>query len=271
MVTNTMAANNEKYGFSLTEMLVVIAVMAILFGIGVPAAKQLVKSYDSPSNVMSLIKMAIAKAQSIAARTGDDAGIRFQTDSKGDQYMIYIVHDHSATGLVSGFRAVSGVDPIKLPSEVGLMDLRIRTNHGTTLQAAEDPDDEPIYDGDAAASNGNIDGDYELKDTTAFSMVFLSTGKLTMRDVRVRNKDGKTDDTSNDEIFNTDTNVDGGSAQFYQDDYADLGLGQESSRNSFIIYETGKLDIGGMGSRWTSHLQYLDVTYINPYTGEIID
>jgi len=58
---------------------------------------------------------------------------------------------------------------------------------------------------------------------------------------------------------------------FIQDDYANLGLGAELSRNSFIIYDKRRLETVKMDRRWTDYLRHLEVLYINPYTGQIIN
>ena len=58
---------------------------------------------------------------------------------------------------------------------------------------------------------------------------------------------------------------------FIQDDYANLGLGAELSRNNFIIYDKRARDAVNEGSRWTDYLQHLEVIYISPYTGQIIN
>jgi hypothetical protein len=105
--------------------------------------------------------------------------------------------------------------------------------------------------------------------------------------VRVRNKDGEQDTIANilnrsdDDIFNKKAKVDAGQAMFYQDDYfgapdinndyGDLGLGPELSRSSFVIYNKREFGKVPWDSRWTDCLRYLEVFYINPYTGTIIE
>jgi hypothetical protein len=102
--------------------------------------------------------------------------------------------------------------------------------------------------------------------------------------VQVRNRNGYVDSTanssiSNDDIFNKKAQVDAGMGMFYQDDYIgnslnsypDLGLGEESSRNSFVIYERDKFKAAyEKGQAWSGYLQNLAPVYISPYTGMII-
>jgi hypothetical protein len=265
----------------MTEMVIVIATIALLVSLGLPAVRVLIRSFESGSGATSMISAALSGARAIAAREQRYAGIRFQRDSAGHQYMIFIVHDFARTGLNSGFRAVEGVKPIKLPESSGVMDLTVRTNHGMNPANAADMLDEPIkmlYLDDANPANIGPDGkNTYLRDATTFSVVFSPSGKLVMHPVRVRNRDGiyRPDNTvanrvSLDDIFNSPQNIaNAGIGMFIQDDYAELGLGAESSRNRFVVYDGiqfGKLDARGR----FDYLNHLEPVYINPYTGTMI-
>ena len=57
--------------------------------------------------------------------------------------------------------------------------------------------------------------------------------------------------------------------KFIQDDYAELGLGAESSRNSFVIYDKIRFDKLDAIGRF-NYLSSLEPIYLNPYTGTII-
>lgn len=174
-----MLNRKKQSGMSLTEILVVISVIAILMGISVPAAKQLAASFESGTSTRQLINAAMANARAIAVREQAYAGVRFQQDKGGSTYMIFIIHDPDpapdGTGLANGFRAVTGRKPMKLPEDVTI-------ENGASL-----------------------------------SIVFSPSGKLTVHDVRISNQDGAADDSSIDTIFNTQVNVDNGDAMFVQD------------------------------------------------------
>ncbi len=261
-------ATNE--GLTLMEMTVVIAVMALLAVFGLPAIRALINSFESEGGAKCMISASLASARAIAAKEHHYAGIRFQKlydpndpdPLNAPQYMVFIIHDPEATGLAPGFRAVKGIKPIKLPDSVGVMDLRYRTNPN------------PWYSGDEPIDEDNdIDEPNEVRDTTTFSVIFSPSGKLLIHDVRVRNRDGERDSSSTesyDDIFNKDEKVEAEEAMFYQDDYADLGLGQESSRRSFIIYDKSEFNKVDESRRWSDYLKYLEVIYINPYTGTMI-
>ena len=278
-----MKAKSRQSGLTLTEMTVVIAVVALLVSLGLPAVRMLFDSFESQGGGRAVISAALASARAIAAKEQRYAGVRFQKiyhpngPLRAPQYMIFIVYEEPSKmgNLTIGFRAVEGVEPIKLPDGVGLMDLRYRAN----LLPAEDG----IIDADGEINNPNL-----VRDTTTFSIVFSPSGKMVIHDVRVRNRDGEVDGKgnvagiSNDDIFNKKVRVDAGLAMFYQDDYfaawwspypdLDLGLGPEPSRNSFIIYEEEKFrQAYENGRAWSDYLRKLVPEYINPYTGTMIE
>jgi hypothetical protein len=98
-----------------------------------------------------------------------------------------------------------------------------------------------------------------------------------VRPVRVRNRDGiyrpdntVANKTSMDDIFNSPENIlNSGVGMFVQDDYAELGLGAEPSRNRFVIYDGTQFDKLGAQGRF-DYLSRLEAVYINAYTGTMI-
>ena len=276
-----MKAKYGQSGLTLTEMAVVIATIALLAAFGLPAVRMLLESFESGSGAKSMISAALSSARAIAAKEQHYAGVRFQQDLAGNQYMVFIVHDFNKTGLNPGFRVVAGLKPIKLPENLGVMDLVVRINHGTHWTDAEDPRDEPLkvdYLDDTSPLNlGPDQRNKYITDTSSFSIVFSPSGKLVMRDVRVRNRDGiyqpdngVSGKVSMDDIFNSERNIRNYNVGlFIQDDYAEFGLGAESSRSRFIIYDKTQFDKLDARGRF-NYLNSLEVIYINPYTGTII-
>ena len=57
--------------------------------------------------------------------------------------------------------------------------------------------------------------------------------------------------------------------KFVQDDYAELGLGAEPSRNRFVICDMTQFDESNAMGRF-DYLNGLELVHINPYTGTII-
>jgi hypothetical protein len=276
-----MKTKLKQSGLTMTEMVLVVATIALLLSLGLPAVRMLLHSFESSSGARSMISAALSGARAIAAREQRYAGVRFQQDPAGRQYMIFIVHDFEKTGLNPGFRAVEGLKPIKLPESAHVMDLMVRTNHGTTPAAAASVLDEPLtvqYLDDANPANLGPDGkNWYVRDASTFSVVFSPAGKLVVRPVRVRNRDGvyQPDNTvankvSTDDVFNSPENIlNAGVGMFIQDDYAELGLGAEPSRNKLVICDGAQF--GKLNARQRfDYLAHLELTYINSYTGTMI-
>jgi type II secretory pathway pseudopilin PulG len=286
-----MREKNRQCGLTLTEMTVVIVTIALLLGLGLPAVRALLDSFESGSGAKGMISGALASARAIAAREQRYAGVRFQKaynpqgPLSASQYMIFIVQDPNI--LAYGFRAVKGVEPIKLPDSIGVTDLTIvrlrnSVNPGNPLTEIR-LDGPGLTD---AQRDALIDEARELTDATTFSIIFSPSGKLVTHGVRVRNRDGYVDSAANpdismDDTFNKKLQVDNRIGMFYQDDYygagwspyTDFGLGPEPSRSSFVIYQTEKFNQACQKAlAWSEYLATLvrERVHINPYTGTII-
>lgn len=266
-----MKAKYKQSGLTLIELTVVIVAAALLMSLGLPALRAFFNAFESQGSVTGMISSALASARTIALKNQRYAGIRFQKayhpegPLKAPQYLIFIVQDPDM--MAYGFRAVPGLKPIRLPETIGVMDLRRRTNI------------DPMYSGDEPIDDDSkINQPAELQDTTSFSIIFSPSGKLVIHDVRVRNRHGiflpANPTESADDTFNSQENViNYNTGMFIQDDYAELGLGKEASRNSFIVYEEQKFKRAyAQGRAWSEYLVKLtpEAIYINPYTGTII-
>lgn len=258
-----MSNKRRQSGLTLVEVTVVVVVIAVLTSLSMPAIRGLIGSIASRGSEKSMIAAALAAGRAIAAEKQRYAGVRFQQDSDGNQYMILIVNEEpkKMNGLTVGFRAVEKQKPVKLPENIGVMDMRLGVGNK-----------EIVLDAD-------ISLDWQFTDTTTFSIIFSPSGTLVIHDVRVRNKDGVyqpdndggTDKVSMDDIFNSPYNIANYQiGMFIQDDYAALGLVQETSRREFVIYDKDELGKAGAGNRWSGYLVGLKVIHINPYTGRII-
>jgi type II secretory pathway pseudopilin PulG len=270
---------NRQSGRTLVEMAIVIAVVVFLGGLGLPAVRSFLDSFESGTSARPVVSAALASARAIAAKEQKYAGIRFQKafhsegPLKASQYMIFIVNDFDRTGLVSGFRAVEGLKPIKLPDSIGVMDYEL-----INQKIISDPTWEP-------SSNHPVD----ITDLTTFSIIFSPSGKLVIHDVQVRNRDGIPDslgelgNPSADDVFNKKDEVDNGIGMFYQDDYFGaawshypllLGWWQEPSQRAFMIYD--RREFKNAYEKGRAYSQYLiklmpDAIYINPYTGTMVE
>jgi type II secretory pathway pseudopilin PulG len=278
---NKMRSKDKQPGLTLTEMVVVIATIALLATLGLPAIRALLGSFETSSGTRDMVNAALSGARAIAAREQRYAGVRFQRDSAGNQYMIYIVHDPEKTGLSPGFRAAEGLKPIKLPGNTRVADLMVRVNHSPTAVGAQDSQETLLQASnldDTNQQNLGPDGkNIYVTDMSSFSIIFSPNGKMVVHEVRIRNRDGifQPDNSvsakiSMDDIFNSPENiVNLGIGMFVQDDYAHLGLGAESGRNRIIIYDGTQFDKLDARGRF-DYLASLEPMYINPYTGTII-
>lgn len=263
-------------GLTLIEMTLVVATIALLMGLALPAVQTLIDSFQSEGGTKSIIQAALNSARTMAVTHQRYVGVRFQKACRSNdpldplkglldapQYMVFIVHEEpKVLNLADGFRALEGQEPIKLPDTIGVMDLtRVK-------------------------SDVDLDTSAELSDATTFSIVFSPSGKLMIRDVQVRNRNGYVDSTndagvSRDDVFNKKTQVDAGVGMFYQDDYfaaawsgyPNLGLGPEASRTGFVLYERRAFRLVYEKKRaWTDYLGGLSTraVYVSPYTGDLI-
>jgi len=291
-----MRTRSKQPGLTLPELAVVIATIALLVGFGLPAIRALMNSFETQSGAKTLISTALASARAIAATEQRYAGVRFQQDLSGCQYMVFIVHEPKI--MAYGFRAVEGVKPIKLPESVSVMDLTIvadRNELNPVNPQQEIRIDDPSLLLIGADRDALINEPREFSDITTFSIIFSPGGKLVIHGIRVRNRDGFVDSMSNtdvsyDDVFNKKQQVDRkyngydryanppGVGMFYQDDYygaawPDLSLGPEPSRNSFVICERNKFRIAfDNGRAWTDYLAQIAPAriYVNSYTGTMI-
>jgi len=244
-----MKTKTGQSGLTLTEMVVVVSIVAAFTVLGLPAIRAFVRSVESEGGTKAMISASLSSARAIAAQRQRYAGIRFQNkyqpDGKGCQYMIFIVYDFDKTGLANGFRAVEGVEPVKLSDSAGVME--------------------------AVSGDSDVDDASKLADKTTFSIIFSPAGKLVIHDVRVSNRNGNP--TSKDDIFNTLANITNPTEPrgMFVEDNDVAALQEEPSKNSFRIYDKTVFDKLNPLSRFRDYLSSLEKLYINPYTGTMIN
>ena len=268
-----MRIKNKQSGLTIVELLVVIGIIAAVVAISLPAINAMQKSFDS-TGAESMINAALSTARTLAISRQQYVGVRFQTAYDvndvldEDQYMIFVIHDKDKAVWVCGFVAVEGYKPIKLPSNIGVIDKTLRTPRSATVI-----DCSGSYTENSLTSFNTI-ATPDIVDTTTFSIVFSPAGKLVLHEVRCRNKDGATNNSSKDNVFNTKSNVEAAAptGMFVEDYQTDIfGLGVEKSRNKFYIYNRQELrKITNPTDRW-DYIDKIGAVYINPYTGGIIE
>ena len=257
MVSIKMKIRAKQFGLSLVETIVVVAVVALMIGLAIPAVKTFMNPMTSSAGVESMISAALSSARAIAAKNQKYAGIRFQQDKNGNQYMIAIIYNYdpsvstSLNGSVDSFTAVKGLSPVKLPENVFIFDTK-------------------DYN-DVEINSNAVDDDDKLKDITSFTILFSPSGNLAIR--MVLTSPISTDDS----IFNSSATVE---YMFEKATNSSIKpYGKELGRNSLILCDNKSEFLKlAANERWNSFfkdpiLNQLDSTkvfYISPYTGSII-
>ena len=274
----------RKAAFSLVEMLVVIGIIAILVGLAIPAIKVMQKSFNS-TGAEGMISAALATARTLAISHQQYAGVRFQKaySEKGpleaNQYMIFIIYDEDKSGLTCGFIAVEGYKPMKLPENVSVIDKMVRADYNPAPnpcnQIHERALEEPNLNDSVPENLDPNNNNRNITDISVFSIVFSPAGKLVIHEVRCRNRNAanRNDDSSNDDIFNTKNNVEKNPpvGMLIQDDFDEYGIGVETSRREFYLYDRTKFKNLTTSSQRIIYLDSLKPMYVNPYTGELIE
>lgn len=264
------------------ETTVVITAVALLAVFALPAIRGLFNSLESRGSTKAMINATLSSARAMALKNQKYTGIRFQQDLAGHQYMIFIINDEeipNGTQGNLGCRAIEGIEPLKLPDSIGVMDLITvgRTQSGPGHINVKEKD--ITKSGSDTHIDNEIDDPNELRDTTTFAILFSPSGKLVIHSLWVLNRDGYRShhlDESFDSIFNKFDKVQEWKALFYQDDYfgsatTDLGLGPELSRRFFVIYDKNIFKQIDVDERWSEYLKDLPHIHLNPYTGTMIN
>ena len=240
---------------TLTELLVIMSVMVILLAISIPAAKKLSESLENSAGTRSIIDAAMSNARAMAVHEGHYAGVRFQQDSAGGQYLILIIHDPNQTGLANGFCAVKGRKPTALPQNVGATGCRVQQDWKNNK-----PDDWDLASNPSMADtclNTNV-SHVGMNDATTFSIVFSPSGKFAIHLVRLAIPPS-------------------GFRQDEPESPTPSGYQEENSVSGFRIYNKRELAkaqaIKPTPKPWTAvptGLSNLDTEFVNPYTGELV-
>ena len=249
-----------KRGFSITEVLVVVAIVALLVGLGVAAAKQIRNSLESSTGVKSLIGAALSNARATALKEQKYTGVRFQQNSEGRQYMTLVVYDDQIGEMLPGnigLRAVTGRKPNPLPVNVGVMDMYVKADYDGDVMTSIN---NVMANEKLIAVDADINSGIHLLDATTFTILFAPSGKLVTHSLRV----SRTTIAGGD-IFNSSGGM------FVEDDKnISDGYQIEMSRKAFVIFAKDEFDKTAVDKRWSSYLVNLDVLYINPYSGEVL-
>lgn len=269
-------------GLTLVEMLVVVGIMAALVGVGLPAVRALLRSFDSEDSVRTMIQTVLSSARAMALEQQRYIGVRFQEDPNGHTYMVLITEGVDSPVSATKFKAVGGIRPVRLPDAYGIMDLTVVRKRSLTSNDFEEVRLAESGTLDDAQKDALLNQSKERTDMATFSVVFSPVGRVVTHVVRVSNKEGQLDTKAHgsedvqDDIFNKKGTVDRGLSLLYQDDYfgqlnnsyGDLGLGPEPSRQGFVIYTRRMLNVALQNRKaWSDYLKGLardSQVYVSP-------
>ena len=247
-----MREHGRHFGFTLVEMLVVMALMAAVLALVLPAYSLIIEGAKQ-SQMDNAIKAALGAARTHAIKTQKYAGVRFQFDRdgwrKGRQYAVLIEKGTDLSNTYQ-FVAVPNIRPLTMPKGMGVI----------------------------VESGVNFDTDDEILDGTTFSILFSPRGKLSVLTVQMYRRD------DNDTIFGNQAAVQSNpepgeppAPLLYYDnnswDQTDSVSWAEYEPSMLGLYVFDVATIGGMkpGERYDRYVSKLAPVLINRYTGSIIE
>ena len=269
-----MKLYERQTGFTITELLVVIGIIALMGTLAIPATVAMVESHRRTA-ARNLIRTALAQARAHAAQSQKYTGVRFQYDAagwkNGRQYMVLIEHNQTYYYPPSGpidslpdcYIAVSNAKPLALPNGMGVI-------------ALDTINPDPSFEAD---NNNNLDDDEVYNDggilkASTFSIIFSPTGQLVVKDVKVYNRD------QYDNIFGSEANSANKDVLFSYDNHwspsGSVGAApwceSENSTTGLYIFETSRMAEVNPAARYSEYVRTLKKPLlINIYTGQLID
>jgi len=177
-----MRRTRRQSGFTLIEMLVVVGIMAIMMALVVPNTGGLIQSHRM-SSAQNLVRSALAQAQAYAAAHQKYAGIRFQRDRKGTQYLVLIEKMDKIDP--DDYVAVPNAKPVPLPTGIfalsGVVDIYDGGSGSSNPNQLMASRNVYLQDYDERAGNGRAC----LENATTFGLVFSPSGQLVVKSVEV--------------------------------------------------------------------------------------
>lgn len=166
--TDTLIMDEKKQqsGFTLIEMLVVVAIIAVLAALSLPNTMGIIRSHRAAAT-KNLIKNALAQAQAHAAVTQKYAGVRFQQSASGRQYIV-LIESNSNVKIIDAKSFGANWEPYQLIDRFVAVDNAKATAMPTGFVAMQ---------GDII-DDFDLDNNAKLWEKATFSIIFSPTGQL---------------------------------------------------------------------------------------------
>ena len=276
----------RQYAFSLAELLVVMAIIGLMLGLTMPSVNTMIHSHHLAS-VKTLIRSALTQAQVYAASNQKYAGLRFQQDLDGKQYVVLIEHEPKGMSIISGkpvpayigerYTAIPNAKPIALPASIGLITGDI-DSYNDSFKNAYLADYDPLNPIQDPLNPTKL---LCFPDATTFTVIFSPTGQLVVKKVGVRKRNDYDLTFGNYLAVNAPApapllyydnyNLSKKEWPFYDYDFdSAIWCVREDSTTSMYIYEMNDLVSANPLARYTDYVYQLEPLLINAYTGEII-
>lgn len=279
----------NRAGFTLVEILVVVAIIAIMISLTVPATSTMVRSYRQAS-AKSLVRSAMAQAQAYAVKERKYAGLRFQKDGSGQQYII-LVENKAITldnvpfyggdpyPLKNLYAPVDNVRPITLPVGIEVMPAY---REPWEIDFLPDNGDGKVWPGDG---DGIIDYT-ELAAATTFCVLFDPSGQLVRKPAQcgprllpaedypgmVIDYNEYINNAYDDTVFANNQSVLPSEGLPLPGDVIQLGFtGVKLSQSGVYMYENNTLERIPANERLWYISTKLEPMLINIYTGEFLE
>jgi prepilin-type N-terminal cleavage/methylation domain-containing protein len=283
----------RRKGYTLVEILVVVAIIAIVLAIGVTSLRALTGGVQENAARTTLASL-LASARAEATGTQQIVGVRFEQDAKGYTYgvIVHLAPDwHVWPSRSNDFItmvAPKGREPVRFPK-------------GVEFAAADELSCDRDSDGDVDADDANLALSRDILDATTFTILFAPSGQVMVRNVCVTQRcvidptDGVIWDNATDTIFQAPDGPDSTDYMLNPRPPAETGLsvevswllrgdgrwpnacdgtnllGYESSVVALYVYDQVARREAGSAA-WTNYLKNQApavLVQVNPYTGLI--
>ncbi len=145
LVRNLGARRSSRRGFTLLELMVVIAIIVAAAAVLVPAFSRIIESSNYASAVNS-VTVTLGNARALAIQSGRPTGVAFLFDTRTQKYTLMVLESSGEGGVLSEtpvgppehtyctvFRPATGSVPVELPRGMGVYGLSFLTDPGTVL------------------------------------------------------------------------------------------------------------------------------------------